>query len=91
MPLVHRVLSPHPITSLDEYLARGGGVGLDNARQVEPDALIDEVEASGLRGRGGAGYSTGRKWQTVARNRSPTRSMASPKVTRLSGTESASR
>jgi NADH:ubiquinone oxidoreductase subunit F (NADH-binding) len=70
MPLVHRVLSPHPISSLDEYLARGGGVGLDNARQVEPDALIDEIEASGLRGRGGAGFPTGRKWRTVAANRS---------------------
>ena len=70
MPLVHRVLSPHPITSLDEYLGRGGGVGLDNARQVEPEALIDEIEASGLRGRGGAGFPTGRKWRTVAANRS---------------------
>ena len=33
-------------------------------------ALIDEVEAAGLRGRGGAGFPTGVKWRTVAANRS---------------------
>jgi NADH-quinone oxidoreductase subunit F len=70
MTTVHRVLYPHPITSLDEYVAKGGGEGLDAARKVEPSALIDVVEASGLRGRGGAGFPTGVKWRTVAANRS---------------------
>ncbi len=65
MPSVHRVLFPEPITSLDEYLARGGGVGLEAALGRLPEELIDEVEASGLRGRGGAGFPTGRKWRTV--------------------------
>jgi NADH:ubiquinone oxidoreductase subunit F (NADH-binding) len=71
MTIVHRVLYPHPIADLDEYLARGGGAGLEAARKVEPAALIAELEASGLRGRGGAGFPTGTKWRTVAQNASP--------------------
>ena len=71
MTIVHRVLYPHPIADLDEYLQRGGGAGLEAARKVEPAALISEVEASGLRGRGGAGFPTGTKWRTVADNVSP--------------------
>jgi NADH-quinone oxidoreductase subunit F len=63
--LVHRVLYPQPIVSLEEYLARGGGAGLEAARDMTPDALIAEVLASGLRGRGGAGFPTGIKWRTV--------------------------
>ncbi|MGI9023170.1 MAG: NADH-ubiquinone oxidoreductase-F iron-sulfur binding region domain-containing protein [Acidimicrobiales bacterium] len=71
MALVHRVLYPQPIFSLDEFLARGGGKGLKAAQQVNPAAIIEVVAESGLRGRGGAGFPTGRKWQTVAENRSP--------------------
>ena len=59
MTLVHRVLPPSPYLSLDEYEKAGGGRGLENARAVEPEAIIDEIEASGLRGRGGAGFPTG--------------------------------
>ena len=70
MTLVHRVLPPSAFTTIDEYVKAGGGRGLEVARQVEPAALIDEVEAAGLRGRGGAGFPTGVKWRTVAANRS---------------------
>jgi NADH-quinone oxidoreductase subunit F len=70
MTLVHRVLFPEPVTSLDEYLARGGGVGLEAALGREPDEIIAEVTASGLRGRGGAGFPTGVKWRTVSDYRS---------------------
>jgi len=71
MALVHRVLYPQPILSLDEFLTRGGGKGLKAASQVEPQALIETVAASGLRGRGGAGFPTGLKWRTVSENRLP--------------------
>ncbi len=70
MSLVHRVLPPTVFATLDEYVKAGGGRGLEVAREVEPAALIDEVEAAGLRGRGGAGFPTGVKWRTVAANRS---------------------
>ena len=70
MTLVHRILSPQPIRSLDEYVERRGGGGLEIARKVEPEALIDEIEAAGLRGRGGSGFPTHQKWRTVAENRS---------------------
>ena len=72
MPLVERVLPPAPFPTIRHYLTAGGGAGLDAARRVEPDLVIAEVEASGLRGRGGAGFPTGTKWRTVAANESDT-------------------
>ncbi len=47
----------------DHYLARGGYLGLERALGMTPEAVIEEVLASGLRGRGGAGFPTGKKWQ----------------------------
>ena len=70
MTLVHRVLYPKPIISLADYVTRGGGKGVRAAGRLEPSAVIDRVEESGLRGRGGAGFTTGVKWRTVAANRS---------------------
>jgi formate dehydrogenase iron-sulfur subunit len=50
---------------LDDYQARGGLVGLRKAIDMTPQAVVEAVGASGLRGRGGAGFPAGRKWQTV--------------------------
>ena len=63
-----RILDPSSVASLDDYVAAGGGRGLDAARKLGPLGTIEHVEAAGLRGRGGAGFSTGRKWRTVAEN-----------------------
>ncbi|MGZ0189731.1 MAG: formate dehydrogenase beta subunit, partial [Alphaproteobacteria bacterium] len=48
------------------YVANGGEVGLTKARAMAPDDVIETIQASGLRGRGGAGFPTGIKWRTVA-------------------------
>jgi NADH-quinone oxidoreductase subunit F len=59
------LLPDPPVESLDAHLARGGGQGLEHARQIGPAAVVEAVLASGLRGRGGAGFPTGRKWASV--------------------------
>jgi formate dehydrogenase iron-sulfur subunit len=53
--------------SLDDYYASDGWLGLARAREMGAQATIDTVMTSGLRGRGGAGFPAGIKWQTVAR------------------------
>jgi NADH-quinone oxidoreductase subunit F len=70
MTLVHRVLPPEPVSTLEDHVDRGGGRGIQAARKADPETLIAELEASGLRGRGGAGFPTGTKWRTVFENRS---------------------
>jgi len=52
--------------SLDDYRAAGGLKGLARAREIGPAATTEAVTKSGLRGRGGAGFPTGIKWQTTA-------------------------
>ena len=51
--------------SLDDYIALGGFVGLDNALAMSGPDVVKEVTESGLRGRGGAAFPTGIKWNTV--------------------------
>nr|WP_312857046.1 NADH-ubiquinone oxidoreductase-F iron-sulfur binding region domain-containing protein [Novosphingobium chloroacetimidivorans] len=51
--------------SLDDYAAHGGWTGLEAARAATAQQVVDIVKASGLRGRGGAGFPTGIKWKTV--------------------------
>ncbi len=51
--------------SVAEYEATGGLAGLRRALEMTPQQIVSEVTESGLRGRGGAGFPTGIKWQTV--------------------------
>ncbi|MEK6553790.1 MAG: SLBB domain-containing protein, partial [Bdellovibrionota bacterium] len=62
---------------LDEYVTlagykkNGGYEVLKKALKMEPKAIVDEVKASGLRGRGGAGFPTGMKWSFLPENGEP--------------------
>jgi NADH:ubiquinone oxidoreductase subunit F (NADH-binding)/(2Fe-2S) ferredoxin/NAD-dependent dihydropyrimidine dehydrogenase PreA subunit len=50
--------------SIDEYIARDGYLGVSKALlEMSPEEIIKEIKASGLRGRGGAGFTTGLKWE----------------------------
>lgn len=56
---------------LEGYKKNGGYVQLGRALKMTPQAIIDEVKASGLRGRGGAGFPTGTKWSFLPKNNEP--------------------
>jgi len=51
--------------SIDDYRAHGGFDGLERALKLQPQEIVEAVKESGLRGRGGAAFPTGIKWQTV--------------------------
>ena len=63
------IINPNDIT---EYIGRGGYEGLGKVlTEWTPQQVIDEILKSGLRGRGGAGFPTGKKWQFTAVNQGP--------------------
>ena len=66
-----RVLPLRPYDSLADYISAEGGKGLEAARAVSSETIIEELAASGLRGRGGAGFPTGVKWRTIKSFASP--------------------
>lgn len=64
--LVTRLAGRINPVSMDEYKANGGFSALAKATSMSPEEVVNEVLASGLRGRGGAGFPTGRKWSFLA-------------------------
>jgi NADH-quinone oxidoreductase subunit F len=59
-------------TRIEDYVAAGGYSALAKVlSSMKPDEVIEEMKKSGLRGRGGAGYLTGRKWESAAKAYSP--------------------
>lgn len=61
------LLPSAPVRSFEDYLATAtGGGGVARAQELGPDATIEELTRAGLRGRGGAGFPTGRKWASIA-------------------------
>ena len=70
MAQLRRVLDAEPVTTLDAWIALQGGKGLELARSVDPETVLDALGRSGLRGRGGAGFPTATKWRAVRDNRS---------------------
>ena len=53
---------------IESYLAQGGFKALEKARGMSPEEVIAEVKASGLRGRGGAGFPCGAKWELARKS-----------------------
>lgn len=60
------LLNGSPVASLAEYEHRGGGDALRKVEQLGPEGVLDELDRSGLRGRGGAGFPTATKWRSIA-------------------------
>jgi NADH:ubiquinone oxidoreductase subunit F (NADH-binding)/(2Fe-2S) ferredoxin/Pyruvate/2-oxoacid:ferredoxin oxidoreductase delta subunit len=57
--------------SIADYRAQGGFKGLERALSLGPEGVVDDVLASGLRGRGGGGFPAGKKWQLAAAEKGP--------------------
>jgi NADH-quinone oxidoreductase subunit F len=68
--------------NIDRYLELDGYKAIRKALEMQPDAIINEVKNSGLRGRGGAGFNTGLKWSFVPKQ------SAKPKYILCNGDES---
>ncbi len=67
------LLPDSPIVTMEDYLIAGGGRGLHVAMDIGADATIELIGSAGLRGRGGAGFPTARKWASVRDGGSGTR------------------
>ena len=72
MRLPHPVLTAHVsephANTLENHLKRGGYRAMQQALQMPPEQIIEQVKQSGLRGRGGAGFPTGMKWSFVPKD-----------------------
>ncbi|MCP1224322.1 NADH-quinone oxidoreductase subunit NuoF [Sebaldella sp. S0638] len=57
--------------SIDDYVLADGYTALDKALKMTPEEVVEIVKNSGLRGRGGAGFPTGKKWEIALHNEAP--------------------
>ena len=75
---VRRILPEdlNPITTLQAYLARGGGKGIAKAYATSPEEVIATIKKANLRGRGGAGFPTAVKWGSIRNEPCPTKYVA---------------
>ena len=55
------------VDTVDDYLAAGGYEGLKKVLSLTPGEVIEVIKDSGLRGRGGAAFPTGKKWEQAAK------------------------
>jgi NADH-quinone oxidoreductase subunit F len=58
-------------TSIDDYIARDGYKAIEKVLTMSPEMVVQEIKDSGLRGRGGAGFPTGLKWELTRKNPAP--------------------
>src|SRR5437868_2270771 len=70
-PVLTKYVKAPNCYTLDFYLAHEGYSALRTALAKKPEEIIELVKASGLRGRGGAGFPTGMKWQFVDKKATP--------------------
>src|SRR5258708_12902278 len=64
----HWLIPPAPYEAYAAYGKATGDHAVQKARKATPDAMLAEVEKSGLRGRGGGGFPTGTKWSTIRKH-----------------------
>src|SRR5215831_10000841 len=74
-PTHHWLLPAAPYETYAAYTKANGESAVAKARKATPDAILAEVERSGLRGRGGGGFPTGTKWGTIRKHRCPKRTV----------------
>src|SRR4030067_50777 len=67
-PVILKNINTPDSFKLPVYIKSGGYQGIKKALEMTPDALIQLVKDSGLRGRGGAGFSTGLKWSFIPKD-----------------------
>jgi NADH-quinone oxidoreductase subunit F len=71
-PVLTKGLGEYDLADIDVYESRGGFAALRRAlREMTPEAIVNEVSTSNLRGRGGAGFPTGKKWSFLPKDGRP--------------------
>lgn len=71
LPILTEIATKPNSHTLEGYRAAGGYKALEKIKSLTPEALVEEVKKSNLRGRGGAGFPTGMKWSFLPNNDKP--------------------